>query len=358
MNVGLVSIWCNRGQATVTRHLRSALDSLGHQTFVLARPTRAPEGHRPLLSREGVWNQPRITQTERYRISHGEYRDWADGNQLDVIWFDQNYQFDEIRSLREQGITTIGRFVWEQFGEQHLRPATQAFDIIYSMTRCEKRRYESWGVPSPLIRYGCHPELTAAIPTDRPDDAVWFFFPAAGQRKLTELTLNAFKQKAPANARMLIKAHGIRRSTPDDIGQGDNRIRVCDEDLDFEGYHRLMASCHVNLAPSRWEGLGLHLYESLAHGIPTISIDFAPINETIIQDRSGLLVPPVADGLTKSGLTAWSCTQAHLGEAIEAMCDTTTRARLTLGARQRRKELSWEQTVHDVEALLALNHHA
>lgn len=353
MNIGLVSIWCNRGQATVSRHLRSALEALGHQTFVLARPTRAPAGHEPLLSRDGVWDQPNITTTQRYEITEEEYQNWAQGHQLDAIWFDQNYQFDEIRTLRDQGMKTIGRFVWEQFGESHLAKATLAFDVIYSMTRCEKQRYESWGLESPLVRYGCHPELMRISKHARSENEVRFFFPAAGQRKLTKLTLDAFRQSAPEHARLIVKAHGVRRSVTDDLTEGDHRIEVCDDDLDFGGFHQLMASCHVNLAPSRWEGLGLHLYESLAHSMPTISIDFAPINETIVQNESGLLVPAQPDGLTKSGLTAWTCSQNHLENAIVALCNTATLKRLTLGAAERRDQLSWQNTVADVEALLA-----
>lgn len=353
MNIGLVSIWCNRGQATVSRHLRSALEALGHRTFVLARPTRAPAGHEPLLSRDGVWDQPRITTTRHYEIAEEEYQNWAQSNQLEAIWFDQNYQFDQIQKLRERGIKTMGRFVWEQFGEPHLAKATQAYDVIYSMTRCEKQRYESWGLESPLVRYGCHPELMGIRRHARSENEVRFFFPAAGQRKLTKLTLDAFRQSAPEHARLIVKAHGVRRLVTDDLTEGDGRIEVCDDDLDFEQYHRLMASCHVNLAPSRWEGLGLHLYESLAHGMPTISIDFAPINETIVQNESGLLVSAQPDGLTKSGLTAWTCSQTHLGSAIRKLCDAATLKRLTLGAANRRDQLSWQHTVADVKALLA-----
>ena len=41
MRIGICAYWFNRGQGVVARQLRSALDDLGHETFVLARPTRA-----------------------------------------------------------------------------------------------------------------------------------------------------------------------------------------------------------------------------------------------------------------------------------------------------------------------------
>jgi hypothetical protein len=40
MRIGICAFWFNRGQGVVARQLRSALDDLGHETFVLGRPTK------------------------------------------------------------------------------------------------------------------------------------------------------------------------------------------------------------------------------------------------------------------------------------------------------------------------------
>ena len=40
VRVGIVTKWFNRGQAFVSRYVRDALDELGHETFILARPTK------------------------------------------------------------------------------------------------------------------------------------------------------------------------------------------------------------------------------------------------------------------------------------------------------------------------------
>ena len=42
MSVGIVCKWIASGQAVVARQIRSALDELGHETFVLARPGSGP----------------------------------------------------------------------------------------------------------------------------------------------------------------------------------------------------------------------------------------------------------------------------------------------------------------------------
>ena len=42
MRIGIVTKWFASGQGVVSRQLRSALDELGHETFVLARPGGGP----------------------------------------------------------------------------------------------------------------------------------------------------------------------------------------------------------------------------------------------------------------------------------------------------------------------------
>ena len=53
MRVGVVSKWFNRGQPVVGRQLRSALDELGHETFVLARPKKEKGPSDPRAAKRG-----------------------------------------------------------------------------------------------------------------------------------------------------------------------------------------------------------------------------------------------------------------------------------------------------------------
>ena len=128
MNIGVVSIWCNRGQATVARHIRDIFDGLGHETFVLARPVRTKTAEVPILNTD-VWMQKGVTHATNHRIPMEEYTTWAKNNSIDTAFFDQNYQFKEIANLRAMGVRTIGRFVWEKFGEGHVQEVLKAFDV-------------------------------------------------------------------------------------------------------------------------------------------------------------------------------------------------------------------------------------
>jgi len=162
VRIGIVAYWFNRGQGVVARQLRSALDSLGHETSVLARPTRKTNIEPSRIDSAGVWAQAGVTAASDYLIPIDEYVSWAAAGSLEIVLFDQNYQFDEIAHLRDSGVRTAGRFVWEQFSAEHVDPARRAFDTVYSLTACEQERYGRMGIDSPRVRWGCHPDVVAA----------------------------------------------------------------------------------------------------------------------------------------------------------------------------------------------------
>jgi 1,2-diacylglycerol 3-alpha-glucosyltransferase len=354
MRIGIVAYWFNRGQGVVARYLRSAFDELGHDTFVLARPTRASNLKPAFVDREGVWDQPEVTTASAYEVPWEEYERWAGANSLDVVFFDQNYQLEEIARLRRSGVRTIGRFVWEAFAAGHVRAATEALDVIYSLTRCERERYAGFGIDSPFIPWGCAPELLE-VEGHRDPDRVALFYPGGfmSRRKPFEVVLRAFAQTTDPRLRLVFKAQverggrKVRR-----LARKDERIEVVSEDLPTHRYHELFAACDACLAPSRWEGLGLHLYEATAFGMPVVTNDNPPMNEIVTDGRNGILVPGYPVGEAKSGIRAFEPDAGELAEAIERLADDELRVRLTRGAVELRGRLPWERTVAALGQLL------
>jgi 1,2-diacylglycerol 3-alpha-glucosyltransferase len=367
MRIGIVAYWFNRGQGVVARQLRSALDELGHRTSVLARPTRKTNIRPEWIDREGVWAQERVTAASDYSIPLAEYEAWVEAGELEAVLFDQNYQFEEIARLRDAGVATAGRFVWEQFGPEHVEPAQRALNVVYSLTACERRRYAELGVDSPRVRWGCHPELIARAPapggdpTDSAAAEVRLMFPGGfmSKRKPIAEVITAFRAAEGPELRLLVKAQVERQLTRvkrlargGRLGRKDGRVEILAEDLPTEEYLRLFASAAAIIAPSRWEGLGMHLFEATALGLPIVSNDNPPMNEVVIEGVNGLLVPGVRDGEARSGIPAYLPDVRALTAAIEQLRDPELRARLAAGARRRREELSWRNTVADLDALV------
>ena len=362
MRVGVVSKWFNRGQPVVGRQIRSALDELGHQTFVLARPKKE-RGPRPgALDRDDVWDQPGVTEASAYDIPAAEYERWIAANEIEAILCDQNYQFAELASIRRRGVRTFGRFVWEHFAAEHVDGAREAFDAVYSLTRAEQQRYLEMGLETPYVRWGCHPELVAygaqGARSRGHADTVNYVFPGGflGHRKPLEPVLKAFEATRDERLRLVVKAQVERkqvRPAADAAGR-DPRIELRLADLPTAEHLRELAGFDVCLAPARWEGLGLPLYEAIAFGIPAITNDAPPMNEAIHDGVNGLLVDGTPNGTARSGIPALDPDIADLRSAIERLADDSLRAELAAGAvRVRDTERRWADTVADLGQLLA-----
>jgi len=349
LNVGIVSKWFNRGQPVVGRYFRSAVDELGHRSFVLAKPRREKGPMAGALERTGVWDQPDVTAASSFETPLAEYEAWVEANSLDVILCDQNYQFDELARLRSGGVRIIGRFVWEHFTREHLHPARAAYDVVYSVTRCEQERYAGWGLETPRVPWGIHPELLD-VPIRRSDDGlVRFVFPGGflGHRKPAEPVIEAFTRAAGENLRLLVKAQveraRLERLVP--IIEADGRIELRLADDPWHEHLAAIAANDVALSPSRWEGLGLPLYEAVAFGMPTIANDDPPMNEVVVDDVNGILVPSLPDGTARSGIPAKRPDGAALTAAIERLAEPDVLARLRDGAERSRADHGWERTV-------------
>ncbi len=353
--VGIVTKWFNRGQAFVSRYVRDALEASGHETFILARPTRDKGPMAAHLDRSGVWDQPGVTEASDWEVPHDEYVRWIEQNSIDVVHWDNCYQHDQIRRLRESGVRTVGRFVWEMFGAEDAAPAAAAYDVLYSMTRCEQARYAELGIESPFVQWGLHRELLE-VPVDRSkDELIRFYFPGAllGPRKPHKEVVEAFQAARGENLRLIFKAQLERRmGYLTKAAEADPRIELIVDDMETAEHLRLFASCDVCLGPSRWEGLGLFLYEAVAFGMPQITNDSPPMNEVVRDGVNGLLVADVEDGTADSGIPSMKPDVAGLTAAIERLADPAERARLTEGALRTREELSWSRTVADYGALI------
>jgi len=375
MRVGICAFWFNRGQGVVARQLRSALDELGHETFVLGRPTKESFPMPQEAREDDVWAQEGVTPASDFFIPAAELVGWASETGIEACFFDQNYEFDAIAALRESGVRTIGRFVWERFSDEHVEPTRRAYDLVYSLTRAEQERYAGMGIETPYVRYGIHPEYFAVTPHrgDDPESTyhrraagtgreaegsggdVFFHYHAGllGKRKPFKEVINAFAATPEPELRLIVKAQIERRMKfLEKAVDRDRRIELVLEDLPTDVHLQMFADADVCMAPARWEGLGLHLYEAIAFGQPIVCNDDPPMNELVTDGVNGLLVRSHDDGLANSGIPARTVDVDALTGAISRLADPGLRAELSAGALRVREERSWDRTVADFASLL------
>jgi glycosyltransferase involved in cell wall biosynthesis len=186
---------------------------------------------------------------------------------------------------------------------------------------------------------------------------VVFYFPGGflGHRKPLEPVLEAFESTDDSRLRLLVKAQVERKQmrAAEEAAERDDRIVVDLGDKPWREHLRELASCDVCLAPARWEGLGLPLYEAIAFGQPAITNDAPPMNEAVHDGVNGLLVTSHANGTAKSGIPAIDPDVDDLRRAIEELADNSRRAELAAGAqRVRETERQWSATVEGIGSML------
>ena len=360
MRVGIVTKWFASGQAVASRQIRSALDELGHETFVLAKPGKGPRAGAERVP-DPVWDQPGVTDATEADPGADEYLRWVDDNGIETLLCDQNDQFEEIAAVRQAGVRTIARFVWESFAPDHADPAKGAYDVIYSLTRAEQERYRELGIESPLLTWGCHPELVSLAQQageDRSrDELIRFVVPGSfmGKRKPFPEIVEAFTRTGDPRFRLLVRGQVDRKGGKlEKAAGGDDRVVIELEDRPTDEHMRQFAGCDVCLSPSRWEGLGLPLYEAIAVGMPSITNDSPPMNEVVIDGVNGICVDSVPWGEAGSGIPAFDPDFDQLTAAIERLGDDAERGRLSAGALELRDgDRSWQRTVEGLKELLS-----
>ncbi len=91
----------------------------------------------------------------------------------------------------------------------------------------------------------------------------------------------------------------------DPFGDGRERTEALAAELElgescvFAGIRRdvprLMAASDVFVMSSLWEGLGLVFLEAMATGIPVLATEVSAVPEVVVDEETGLLVPPAED---------------------------------------------------------------
>jgi glycosyltransferase involved in cell wall biosynthesis len=126
-----------------------------------------------------------------------------------------------------------------------------------------------------------------------PADATLFLSAGAlVPRKGFDVLIEAFARLSAQHARLWIAGAGPERAALEQrlsaLGLGE-RTRLLGQREDVP---RLLAACDVFVLPSRREGLGVAALEAMAAGRPVVASRVGGLGEAVVDERTGLLVPP------------------------------------------------------------------
>lgn len=346
------------------RQLRSILDAAGHETHVLARPTRDTFDMPAALESTGEWNQPGVTRASDFRPSCEELVAWAYRHRCELVLFFMYKHWAGVDAVRRRGIRTVGTFMWERFSRDDAEGAGEAYDEVFALTDASAAHFATLGLPSTRVRYGVHPDLLRA-----PDDSRHSTRGARGEirllyqasveaprsygelgvlaRKPLRAVVEAFAATTSDRLRLTVKAQ-TRYAETDELAQVDERVLFVTHDVPRSEYDALVDGSDALVAVTRWEGLGVPLYEAAAARLPVLANDLPPVNEVVEHGVNGLLCAN-ADVLPVQGTFAiHEPDPAAMTQMFDACSDPDLLGRLRTGMGATLDRLSWERTTRDV----------
>jgi glycosyltransferase involved in cell wall biosynthesis len=348
MKIGIITYWFNRGQATVGRFLRSSLENLGYEVFVFVRP----DASAGLTSTQDVWAQSNLHTGSGFHPKPQEYLKWSEDHELDAVFLFQNYSFTDIAELKNNGITTIGCFMRENIGSNHVADINKAYSLVYAVNPSDLVRMTEMGVKNvhPL-KWMVHPSLIHEPKPLKPTDVPTFFYPGgySSARKAYSEVVEAFVG-LETESRLIVKTIKSPR-WPRMLGTSKG-ITIINKELSTEEYSNLLGTVDVMIGIARWEGLGLHLYEAIGRGIPILGTDVNPINEVVGHHVTGALVDCIPRGKTSSDLPACQHSVSKITSAMEYVLQNHENLQRNQVAH--RNKLNWDNFERELSNLLSL----
>ena len=315
LHIGFVTIWFERGQSYVTKTLRD-VTAEGHETFVFARTGGV--GNQPMLETGGFWDVPNLTTYRQYVIPPDVLMKWIKDNRLDVVVFNEEYDWELVRAAKSTGAKVV---TYLDYYKDDWMPSMQLYDAVLCST------FRTFY----LVKEFCNAyHIGWAVDTDLfcPKEAgngEYTFFHNAGwlginYRKMTPAVILAFDAISNylPDATLFVHSQAELTKLPPEIVKiikKNERITYHIETLPAPGlYHK----GRILVFPSKLEGLGLPLFEGMACGLPAIVTDAPPMNEFVENGKNGILVK-VAKKVTRGDHISFPETIVNVNDLAKKM---------------------------------------
>lgn len=317
LRIGFVTIWFERGQAYVTKTLRDAL-ARRHETFVFARAGIVHETAK--LETSGQWAVQNLTTHSTYDIPKETLISWARARALDVIVFNEEYDWALVRAVKAAGFTVV---TYLDYYRADWEPHMRLYDVVLCSTQ---RTYELVRDVCRAVYIGWCVDTKVFRPQRRLEPRATFFHNAGwlgiNYRKMTPAAILAFDAAKRVLPHATLFVHA--QVGPEKLPPSTQRILARQTAITYHVetvpppglYHR----GEIFLFPSKLEGLGLPLPEAMASGLPVIATDASPMNEFVRHGRTGLLVR-VAERVTRHDAIAFPETLCDVGDLVARMVE-------------------------------------
>lgn len=290
--IGFLSYWgIPRGQAYVTRYFYNALKDIA-DIYILKQGVNKNDSDFP--------TPEHIVTYPSYFIDKEFFIDWVESNQLDYVVFNEYNQWFKqpdcnlIDVCNELDVRPIGYLVQERFDVNEVEEYKKYFRILspsksFLKTLRQNKIYRAKYVPVGFNADEYSRDKMSQEPMWKSNLTFLHIGGAGGvhERKNTEVVIEAFKKLYP---------DAIDAKDKDCLLISSDKARLVVtsqhiKNLSRPEYLNYLYNADVVVLPSKWETIGIPILEAFMCNKPVITTDSAPMNEFVINNVNGLLVP-------------------------------------------------------------------
>lgn len=289
MNIGIVTTWFERGAAYVSKLFEDKLAEK-HNVYIYARGGEEYAIGNSNWDKENVtWGKKIVSPFSSTVIDKSDFINWINNNNIELIIFNEQHWFQPLIWCKELNVKTVAYI--DYYTEQTI-PLFDIYDALICNTKKHKLAFNKhknayyipWGTDIELFK----PNIDGLV-----NNEYVTFFHSCGwdtHRKGTDLLLKAFN-KVNTDCKLIL--HTQNEIKDDELVKiieelkNKNKLELIIKTVPSPGLFYLG---DVYLYPSRLEGIGLTIAESIASGLATVLPDNAPMNEFIEDNITGNLI--------------------------------------------------------------------
>ena len=282
MKIGIVTTWFERGAAYVSKQFENIL-SKEYEVFIYARGGESYAIGNPNWDKPNVWwGKRKISPIHATYIDKSDFLQWIRKSGVEVIIFNEQHWFIPLLWCKRMNIKTLA------YIDYYTKETVPLFDV-YDGVICNTMRHYSafkWHKHAIYLPWGTNIDLFKPMNGGLVKDGIVCYFHSAGMnayRKGTDLFIRAYLKSNQKGKMIIHTQRDLKQQFPDLATDIDNLIKAKKLDL-ITGtiaapglYYR----GDVYVYPSRLDGIGLTIAESLSSGLLCIVPNCGPMNEFV-----------------------------------------------------------------------------
>ena len=314
LRIGIITAWRPQGIGYIAKDFRRVLKDK-YDIFILSRKS-------DVNSLE--W---RIRNIEYLQGNNPKYTlEWAQRNGLDLVISAEVNNWSGIRAMTVDGIRNIAFMVSDTTRKYCREMSHEYLQAILTPTKYGAEVHRKFNFNDNVYAYN-HPidllefkDLDKQRQPKEPGSEILFFHNAGhggwDKRKNTLVAAEAFHLldvEAQRKSKLLIHLQGVLSNYGRRLQYLVSRnkgIEVHEGTVSREEIIEMTAAADVSILPSKWEGLGIPFLESLACGVPVITVDCPPMNSIITNGVTGYAV--FCNIIERSRMTGWIVPEAKV----------------------------------------------